>query len=168
MEQNLKINIENNQVKLAVYNFEKRLRIFHIGILVGDNEFHFGIKQGIYVCPKRNNGKKFSVLINNIIPREMAFLRYVNIYLNNILLTTSLSFDQLLKIKYSLEKYRFGPNTYNIFYNNCIDFAYIFLCCITTTNKELLNKNKLPIEIKQPWITEPFRLLNKHLFKYLK
>ncbi|CAK5080154.1 unnamed protein product [Meloidogyne enterolobii] len=162
------MNLKNNsQIKLAVYNFEERLRIFHIGILVRGKEFHFGVKKGVHVCPQRNNGKKFYILINRLFPRKMEFLRYVDIFIDGFPLSTSLSMDQILNIKTNLEKYRFGPNTYNLFKNNCIDFAYTFLCCIAS-NGELLNKNNLPNEIRQPWITEPFRKLNKNVIKYLK
>lgn len=71
-------------------------------------------------------------------------------------LCTALSFEQLLRVKASLESARFGPDTYRLFHNNCIDFALQFLRIIAQ-NGQHLGEKILPKEIQQPWITKHVR-----------
>lgn len=156
-----------SEIRLAIYNFEKRLGVYHVGVLVHGKEFHFGVKRGIVVCPPRNEGKTFHVIAWNFLPRKLHFLRYVDLAsadgtTPNTQMHTRLTLDQLLVLKGHLERGRFGPHAYRFYWNNCVDFCFTFLRLIAVNGMDL-RKQALPRVLRQPWLTEPVRAVGRQI-----
>jgi len=136
----------SSEIKLAVYNIIKKIRVYHVGVLVFGKEFHYGIKTGVLVCEPMNNELPLEPKIFRIMRHKIKFLRYIT--LPGFPLRTALSsLDEVMAVKTELERSAFSKAMFNVICRNCIDFAREFITAIAAPAPP---KSLWPQEFRQP------------------
>uniref|UniRef100_A0A183CHT2 DUF862 domain-containing protein n=1 Tax=Globodera pallida TaxID=36090 RepID=A0A183CHT2_GLOPA len=147
---------EHNRIRLAVYNLHKQLRLYHVGVLVGGKEFHYGIKIGVFACEPKNSGRNFHVRHFNLFRWGIEFMRHVDIVLKKYPLYTEMGVEQLLEVMEELRP-RYKWADYNLLNHNCMDFAMEFIRRISAVDLPQGKFFSWTQEIRQPLILVPIR-----------
>uniref|UniRef100_A0A915MIZ8 PPPDE domain-containing protein n=1 Tax=Meloidogyne javanica TaxID=6303 RepID=A0A915MIZ8_MELJA len=152
MEQQPGMSPNDSRIRLAVYDVQKQFRIYHIGVLVKGQEFHYGMRIGVFACAPMNERKTFNVRYVNRLVRWR-----IKRFIDKLNLTTRLTLEQIMQVKEELSK-KYRKDNYHLLNNNCIDFAKEFVKRIAAP----VQRSSLffwPQEMRQPLIICPIRLI---------